>query len=126
MVVMVNLIEDRQSALHRISQPVERENINEYAHAFSIPYELLLKDRSSIYDLGIRVSIFFVVLICDDPVSSRIGKFINESLIIASEHSDIDIVIPRDKALVSYCSEQSSSAKEILEALCIAKVPYGP
>ena len=90
-----------------------------------IPYELLLKDRSRIYDLGIRISVFFVVLICDDPVSSRTGKFINESLIIASEHSDIDIVIPRDKALVSYGSEQSSSAKEILEALCIAKVPYG-
>ncbi len=125
MVVMVDLIEDRQSALHRISQPVKRENINEYAHAFSIPYKLLLKDRSRIHDLGIRISVFLVVLISDDPISSGIGKILNESLIIASEHADIDIVIPRNKALVPYGSEQSSSAKEILKALCITKVPYG-
>ena len=51
-----------------------------------------------------------------------VGKKLDQAIIIFPFHADINIIIPRDEAVVAYCAKESTPVSEIFQMMLIANI----
>ena len=113
------------NVLHAFLDSRYREDVDEYALADIKIDMLMMKEcRVLVSYFGENIGTLRLISPVLDlkVVREHSGRFLDEPVVVLPRHSNIDVIVPRDKAFMPYGADKSAEANKILYSELLAGV----